>query len=105
AGRAHRRVVVVAYVGFGALAVSASTGWIASWGRAWLDSSAWATLFLAGWLPILGLVLFLLIRHLVQTSDDDEKARTRTMLAALAIGGAFATADVVWHASLSSTVA
>ena len=95
ASRAHNRLVVASYVAFGALAASSGAALVAPWGRAWLDSSAWAGLFLAAWVPTLVLVLTLLVRHLVRTQDPDEKARTRTMLAAVAVGGALATADVV----------
>src|SRR5260370_25715480 len=95
AGRAKQRVVATAYVAFGALAVSSGAGCGAAWGRAWLDSRAWAAVFLAGWAPTLILLLVLLVRHLLAAIDPDEKARTRLMLAALAVGGALATADVV----------
>lgn len=95
ASRAHLRVVVASYIVFGALAASSGAGCVATWGLTWLESSAWADVFLAAWIPTLVLVLVLLVRHLVRTSDADEKARTRTMLAAVAVGGALATADVV----------
>ena len=95
ATRVHLRLVVAAYVVFGALAASSSAGCTAAWGRRWVDSTAWAAIFLAAWLPTLVVVLVLLVRHLVRSSDADEKARTRTMLAALAVGGALATVDVV----------
>ncbi len=93
--RVHRRSLVVAYVVFGALAASSSAGFFAAWGREWARSSAWATAFLAAWTPVLLLMIALLVRHLVRASDPDEKARTRTILAAFAIGGALSTADVV----------
>jgi signal transduction histidine kinase len=95
ASRAHLRLVVASYIVFGALAASSGAGCIATWGRTWLDSTAWAAIFLAAWVPTLVLVLVLLVRHLVRSGDADEKARTRTMLAAVAVGGALATADVV----------
>ena len=95
ASRAHLRLVVASYIVFGALAASSGAGCIATWGRTWLDSTAWAAIFLAAWVPTLVLVLVLLVRHLVSSGDADEKARTRTMLAAVAVGGALATADVV----------
>src|SRR5580658_3686798 len=41
----------------------------------------------------LGAALAWLVRHLVEARDHDEKARTRTFLAAFAFGGAFATTD------------
>jgi signal transduction histidine kinase len=94
AGRTRLRVLVAAYVAFGALALSSVAG-LTSWGRAWVDSTAWAVVFLAGWTPMLVLIVVLLVRHLVESSDADEKARTRTMLAALAVGGALSTIDIL----------
>jgi two-component system sensor histidine kinase HydH len=91
--RARARFVAGAYVVLGALAVSSATGFFSVWGRAWVDSRAWATVFLAGWGPTLALALAWLVRHLVQARQPDEKARTRTFLAAFAIGGALATTD------------
>jgi signal transduction histidine kinase len=93
ARRAFGRAVTVAYLAFGALAVSSAAGFRSAWGRAWLDSPIWHEVFLALWAPTLLLILFLLVRHLLRDSDPSEKARTRIVLAALAIGGAAATMD------------
>ncbi len=100
AARSRARVVVVAYAVFGALAISSILGFVASWAREWVESSAWPTAFLAVWAPTMALTLLLLLRHLTHASDPDEKARTRTILAALAIGGAFATGDVLGSVGL-----
>jgi signal transduction histidine kinase len=43
--------------------------------------------------PTLAVALTWLVRHLVEAREPDEKARTRTFLAAFAFGGAFATTD------------
>lgn len=94
AERARLRVVVAAYVAFGTLALSSAAS-LSPWGRPWVDSTVWAAVFLAGWAPTLVFIVVLLVRHLVESSDPDEKARTRTMLAALAVGGALATVDVL----------
>ncbi len=91
--RERARSVAVAYLFFGALAVSSATGFFSSWGRAWAASSGWAAVFLALWAPTLALALVWLVQHLVQARQPDEKARTRTFIAAFAIGGAFATSD------------
>jgi signal transduction histidine kinase len=90
---ARGRLVVVAYAFFAALAVSSAAGFFSEWGRWWCGSSAWAFLFLGMWVPALGLSIAWLVRHLVETAEPDEKARTRTFLAAIAFGGALATTD------------
>jgi two-component system sensor histidine kinase HydH len=99
--RAHARTVLAAFVGFGALSLSSATAFLAPWGHAWIESASWAGLFLAGWVPTLGLALLWLVRHLVGSRLPDEKARTRMFLAAFALGGALATTDelaaVGWH--------
>lgn len=96
------RVVLLNYVLFASLAISSLPGLFTPWGLAWVDSSAWADVFLVSWVPTLIFVLVLLLRHLVSAEDPAEKARTRIVLAALAVSGIFGTADIVWQASLTS---
>jgi len=95
ARRALAPVVAAAYVLFGALAVSSVVGIGTAWGWGWVNGADWAKAFLAGWAPILALLVALLVRHLLGSLDPDEKARTRTMLAAFALGGAIATCDEI----------
>jgi signal transduction histidine kinase len=98
---ALKPLVLGAYVVYGALALSSATAFLGPWGRAWIESHAWGMLFFAGWAPTLALVLALLVRHLVRTGDPDEKARTRTMLAAVAVGGALGMTDLLEAAGVS----
>jgi len=93
ASRARARSVAAAYVVFGGLALSSATGFFSEWGRRWTASSTWAGAFLVAWVPTLALSLGWLVRHLVQAHEQEEKARTRTFLAAFAFGGSFATTD------------
>jgi signal transduction histidine kinase len=91
-----------AWLGLGSLAV-ASLGGLGS--RAifvWLDSPSWSAAFLVGWLPTLVFELRLLVRHLTGTSDLPEKARTRTVLAALTIGAAFSMSDLAHDLGLAT---
>jgi signal transduction histidine kinase len=96
--RARVRIIAVAYVVFGALALSSAPGFFWAWGRAWAGSSAWALVFLAGFLPTLAIVLTWLVQHLTSTRLPDEKARTRTFLAAFAFGGGLSAIDEVFTA-------
>jgi two-component system sensor histidine kinase HydH len=93
ASRAQLRLVVAGYIAFGLLALSSAAGLVTPWGLAWSSSSAWHYTFLAGWVPVLVVIVTLLVRHLLATNDPVEKARTRVMLVALAIGGSIAGAD------------
>ncbi|AKU97336.1 Flagellar sensor histidine kinase FleS [Labilithrix luteola] len=92
--RAWMTLLRATYAGFGALALSSVTAACSSWGVAWIESSGWAVLFLVAWLPSLVFELWLLLAHLRSGIDADEQARTRLVLAALAIGGSFATTDL-----------
>lgn len=89
----HARVF--AWTWLGALAVASAAGFVAPRALAWLDQPSWSAAFLAGWLPTLSFETWLLVVHLRSTTDPTEKARTRTVFAALAIGTSFALTDVV----------
>jgi two-component system, NtrC family, sensor histidine kinase HydH len=95
ARRIHVRVLAASYLAFGAMGAIALSALLLTTPRAWLASRAWAGLELAVWAPMLAYGLALLLRHLVTTADPDEKARTRTMLAAVGAGGALATTDLL----------
>ncbi|WP_394835283.1 ATP-binding protein [Pendulispora rubella] len=87
--RVRRLLVRGLYAAYALFALSSiATAWVESW--------AWAAIFLAGWLPTFGYEVWLLVRHLRSSGDADEKARTRLMLGALLVGGAFASTDL-WH--------
>jgi len=60
----------------------------------WIDEPSWPALFLLAWVPTLAFEVYLLSRHLSRSLDQREKARTRTVLVALAVGGAFSMSDV-----------
>jgi two-component system, NtrC family, sensor histidine kinase HydH len=101
ASRTRVRPVIAAYVGYGALALSSAAGFFSTSGLVWVQSGGWATAFLVGWAPTLGVSLVWLVQHLLQSNDPEEKARTRTFLAALALGGAFATTDELVHLGIA----
>lgn len=88
--RRHRLARGAVWLLFGGLAVAS----IVVPGNAWLDGTTWTGVFLTSWLPTMVFQIVLLVRHLRQSSDPMEKARTRTVLAALAIGATFATSDI-----------
>ena len=93
--RKSRGPRVLIWLVFGSLAVATLGGFVSKDVLAWLDAPSWAAIFLAGWVPTLLFDALLVVRHLRASTDLAEKARTRTVLAALAIGATFSTSDVV----------
>ena len=93
-GRRHRAARVAVWATFGALALVALLALVVPQAVAWSEGSLWAAVFLSGWVPTLALELVLLVQHLVRSTDAREKARTRTVLAALTIGATCSTSDI-----------
>ena len=93
-GRRHPLARTAVWLVFGSLAAAALGGLLSSDLFAWIDSASWPTIFLVAWVPTLVFEVFLLLRHLRRSTDVGEKARTRTVLAALAVGATFSTSDV-----------
>ncbi len=95
ARRAYAKVVLAQYLFFGALSLTSLTAVFLPSLRPWIFSPAWFGAYLLGWTPALILIGSLLVRHLVVTTDPQEKARTRLMLAAIALCSVLATNDIV----------
>lgn len=94
AARKHRVARVVAWGFFGTLATASIGGLLSGWMLRFIDEPGWAAFFLIGWMPTLIFEVVLLSRHLSGALDQREKARTRTVLVALAVGGVFSMSDV-----------
>ena len=92
--RRQRLARVLVWLVFGALSAVSLLGVVSPEIATWIDSPRWAAVFLLGWVPTLAFDLFVLVRHLRGAGDLAEKARTRTVLAAVAIGATFSTSDV-----------
>ena len=93
-GRRHRSARVAVWFVFGSLTAASLAGLMSKEVVLWLDAPSWAAAFLVAWIPTMVLQLVLLVRHLGQSTDATEKARTRTVLAALAVGATFSTSDI-----------
>jgi signal transduction histidine kinase len=93
-GRRLRRVRIAVWLVFGSLTAASLVGVASKEVVVWLDAPSWAATFLLAWIPTMLLQLVLLARHLGQSTDPAEKARTRTVLAALAVGATFSTSDI-----------
>lgn len=91
----HRRARWAAWLGFGSLAVASATALVSRRAFDWLSDASWSAWFGIVWLPTLAFALALLFRNLRASTDVRERARTRTMFAALVMGAAFSTSDIV----------
>lgn len=92
--RRHRIARALAWGLFGSLSASSLGGLFSTAVLHWLDEPSWAVVFVGGWVPTLVFEVVLLSRHLSRSLDQREKARARTVLVALAVGGAFSMSDV-----------
>ena len=93
-GRRYRLARAAVWLVFGALTAATLCGLLSNDVLVWLDSASWPAIFLVAWMPALVFQVFVLMRHLRRSTEAGEKARTRTVLAALAIGATFSTSDV-----------
>jgi signal transduction histidine kinase len=96
-----RRLRVLVWLAFGALALVTALAFVSKTLGEWTDSQGFSALFLALWAPTVVCELLLLRAHLLRSRDATEKARTRIVLAALAIGATCSTSDIVGGFGLS----
>lgn len=98
--RRRRAARSVLWLFFGGFAAASAGALFSSRLLAWLDAPSWEAWFLVGWLPTTVFAAWLVVSHLRATTDAREKARARTVLAALAVGATFSTSDVAHGAGL-----
>jgi signal transduction histidine kinase len=92
--RRFRRVLWLAYGAFGALSLASLAALVSEAARGFAGSEAWAYVHLALTAPGVGFALYLLLGHL-RRSSDDERRRTQLVLAALFVGAAFASTELL----------
>ncbi len=93
ASRRHRVSRWAAWAVFGGLALVGLAGLASPSLAAWSDGVAWSAVFFVGWIATLVFGIVVLLQYVKRQVDPREKARARSVLAALAIGGAFSTSD------------
>ncbi len=91
---ALRWLLVLSYALFGALSLSSAAAFLFPWARRWIESLGWSVAFLALWIPLLVLAGVLLVAHLRRQVRDDERMRTRLILASILVGGAFGSTEM-----------
>ncbi len=94
ASRKHAPIRIVVWAIFGGLAFVALGGFVSDELVAWTDSTTWSLVFLGAYAPSFVFEVVVLVRYLRSTTSLGEKSRTRTVLAALAIGSTFSISDL-----------
>jgi signal transduction histidine kinase len=84
--RRLRAVRLASFSTMGALSLASALAFVWPAARGFAGSRLWAGLHLAGILVIMAIAVFLLARHLRATADPVERARTRLLLIAIALG-------------------
>jgi len=95
--RALRATLVVASIACGGLSVVPLLAFVVPSARPLVGSDLWAAGILSTSIPTMGFATLVLVRHLRASVDATERARTRVLLAAFAIGTAFAATEELSH--------
>lgn len=90
---ARRAIVMVFYLWSAGLAAFSWAAFLVPRASSWLASPQWSVAFLVYDVAALVIAVLWLARHARRVTEPDERARTRTMLAAMLVGGVFATSD------------
>ncbi len=96
-GRQRRslRLRILCWIPFAALSLLPTLGLFFPLARRWDQSGVWAGALAACVVPAMSLAIALLVRHLRETADPHERARTRLLLAATALATALGLTDLV----------
>lgn len=96
-GRRLRLARLAAWLWFVPLALASASAWFHAWGRDFILSAPWSVIYLCGWLPILSVSLWLLVREARRTRDTPAMAmRARLLIAALLLGGILGSTEL-WN--------
>lgn len=97
AGRRRQlsRVLAIAYAAFGLISATSALAFFFPWARRFVESQGWAFAHLAGLVPVVALGVSLLLVHLRQTPNPDEKSRTELLLAAFAVLAILGSAELL----------
>ncbi|HME91071.1 MAG TPA: ATP-binding protein [Myxococcaceae bacterium] len=93
--RQLRTVLVTSYAAFGLISGISALAFFFPWAQRFTESQLWAVAHLAGLVPVVILGVGLLLVHLRQTPDHDEKARTELLLAAFAVLAILGSAELL----------
>jgi signal transduction histidine kinase len=95
--RALRATLLVAFVACGGPSIAPLLAFVAPAVRPFVGSDLWAVSILATSIPTMAFATVVLVGHLRASVDATERARTRILLAAFAIGTAFAATEELSH--------
>jgi signal transduction histidine kinase len=92
--RRMRAVRALAWTALGALSLASAAAFVLPGARDFPGSQTWAALHLAAALPAMGFAVAILLRHLRHAGTDEERARTRLLLVAVAVGTALGSTEM-----------
>jgi signal transduction histidine kinase len=95
--RALRATLLVAFVACGGPSVMPLLAFVVPAVRPFVGSDLWAVCILSTSIPTMAFATVVLVKHLHASADATERARTRILLAAFAIGTAFAATEELSH--------
>lgn len=93
--RAHRTVRAIAWAACGVLSALAAACFVFPSLTPLVSSRAWSAWFVSILVPTMTFTLMVLLRHLRETGDSTELARTRLLLTACAVATVFACVDEI----------
>lgn len=92
--RRYRWLLLAAYGVFGGLAASAWLAFGFPWALSWTRSNGYGAAFLGAEALLMSFAVLQLFLHLRRTTDLGERARARTMIAAILLGSILGTTDL-----------
>src|SRR5439155_2735029 len=93
--RAFARLRALSWIAFGMLALAPSVALFVPAVRRWDQGGPWAGALMICAVPAMALAAAVLVLHLRAESDPHERARTRLLLAAAALGTALGLTDLL----------
>lgn len=93
--REYAKLLYAAYAFYAALSLSSVGGGVMDWARWWIDSKAWAVVYLVPFILVIGTSVVLLGQHIRRSKNEDERMRARLMLVAIGLGGALGSTELL----------
>lgn len=91
-----RTLLRLAIIEFGILSALSALAFVLPWARTFVEGAAWSVLYLGGWLPIMAMVIYMLVRELRLGRDTPARAmRARLLIAAVVVAGTLGSTELL----------